>query len=81
MSEINLEFLKKHDFDIQIEQERAVLTLSKDKVVKLIVGEGGSPKIVFDNSYCFLNTDEFDIENVVKALKTLFKGQNTFPPF
>lgn len=82
MSEVNLEFLEKHDFNIDVEMERATLPLSKDGRIKLVIEDDKhSPKVIFNDGYCPINTDDFDMDNIVNAFKTLFKGQNTFPLF
>lgn len=73
--------LKKHNFTIDTDQERATLTLTGDGSIKLLVESDGHLQINWDGLTCQLNTEEFDNDNIISALKTLFEGQNTVPPF
>lgn len=78
---INPKLLKEHNFQIDTEQERAVLPLTKDKRIKLIVDSDANLHVNWDGLDCELNTEEFDEDNIITALKTLFNGQETTPPF
>lgn len=78
---MDIDSLKDLGFQIQAQQERAVLPLSEDGLLCFEVRTDEQLRLVANGAEIELNTEDLNIDNIIESFKVLFNGNKLEPPF